>query len=334
MSTNGNTRSEKYSEQPHRLTALLVTFNPDPPELADTLAKAVAQVENVVVVDNSPGMDEQATVRRCVEEVAGTHPPESGNGHIVLDTQGKNSGLPKAYNAGLLRAKSLGTDLVLLLDQDSSLDASAVSELRRVYSALGSSLRIGAVCCENIELVHISLPIDVVLEKLKRSRRLGKDIGLIDSPAREQNLFTNSGAMIPLSTALEVGGFDESLFLDAVDYEYSLRLAANGYKIFVAEAARVFHKQGQTYLRRFLWWQLQLRTYPPMRSYYIVRDTLRLGKKWWRRYPRTVVGIIGTMALSSLGAVLLLPDRGERIRKLLLALKDWDPSRQSSLPAG
>lgn len=315
-----------------KVFAIVVTYRPNILDLQRTLHSALPEVDQVLIVDNTPEPWLKQQVSACVEAIADSAPAESCAKPIRLAAQGENIGLSKAYNIGLRTARDSGSNFVLLLDQDSQLVPGAIRILLDAYFQLSSASPVGAVCCRNLKSFSASLSVDEVLESIKRKKsslpRSG-DSGTPKLDYTEVSLFTNSGALIPLSHAVESGGFDEDLFVDSVDYDFSLRLASRGLRIFVIESARVFHKQGEPLRRNLLGKAVDLRSYSPIRSYYILVDTLRFCRKWIGRYPRIVIGILGTMSISTLGAMVLLPDKAERLGQVLRALRDY-----RNLPSG
>src|SRR5690606_27148133 len=46
----------------------------------------------------------------------------------------------------------------------------------------------------------------------------------------ETDMLITSGSLVNLAVFQKLGGFDENLFIDEVDFEYCLRAKVNGYK--------------------------------------------------------------------------------------------------------
>jgi rhamnosyltransferase len=304
--------------------AVVVTFHPDPSELRGVLEQAAAQTDRVVVVDNTPAAEGPSPARSCVTEVETTPARERRKAPVRLIEPGRNLGLARAYNLGIAEAEAGGCALVLFLDQDSVLQPGAIDRLIEQWATADGT--VGAVSCENVEQVAARLPTDRLLEKIRsgpRGHRGGPAAPAPDDRPRETRLFTNSGTLIPVDTIRRVGGFNERLFLDAVDYDFSLRLRDDGLKLLLAPGAKVTHRMGEQYSRRLFGSKVEVRTYPPRRSYHIVRDTLWFGRDWFRRHPRTVGGIVATMTITTLTGLVVLPHRRARVAEVLRALADF-----------
>lgn len=324
--------SEASASQPdcRKVSAIVVTYRPELDELKQTVERAADQVGSMVIFQNDPDGATRSSIEDLVREIVHNHPG------VALDvlTDGANVGLSRGYNKGLQKAREFGAEFALLLDQDSRLEPGAVASLISTYHSVSARLAVGVLSCTNVELVQINLPLIVILDRLRSGLYETKygNLGALGVPsAREIPIFTNSGTLVPIARVDQVGPFDEALFLDAVDYEFSLRLRANGLHIYLSDAARVLHKQGSTLRRSILGYQLDLRTFPPERSYHIVRDTLTFSRKWWGRYPKAVAGIMVSLVTNTLGGLLLLPQHSRRFQMVIRAIADFG-HRTRSLP--
>lgn len=311
---------------------VVVAYGPGP-ELADCLRAALPQVDALLLWENSDGPPGSRAIVEGLRSAEPTLPwdrlSSAGLGH--------NVGLSVAYQRGLELARREGHRFVLLLDQDSILDADAVSHLRQVHGRLSERFRVGAVNAQNREQVRLGLSPKPALHRLVQGRyEAAYRHGTLyrDATALERRTLINSGLLLSVDAALEVGGYDERLFLDAVDYDLALRLRAAGYRLFEAPGAGVAHQQGvPTPLggpaRRIL-----VRGYPPRRSYHLVHDTMVVGLRRWRTDRGTAGAIVLSMWIGTFGAVLLLPERAARLRSIVAGMADVGPSLRPSALAG
>lgn len=311
-----------------RTAAVIVAYRPNLEELEQVLRRALAQVSLVVVFDNDPDRNEQLSVRKLVERVSG----EFDDNRVRLLSQGSNLGLSKAYNASVKVAREAGAVHLLLLDQDSQLEPFAVDHALKHAAAISNRFPVGAMSCTNIEEVSMTLPIDLVLDALRTAHYTKRFPNQERPDAGEVNeipTFTNSGTILPVQLIESLGGFDESLFLDAIDYEFSLRLRSHGLVIFKAADAQVLHRQGEPFQTSLLGHRVELRSFPPERTYHIVRDTLLFCKRWWTVFPAVVGGIFTSLLLNNLGAVALLPNRAKRLERIIQAVSDMGHGRRT-----
>lgn len=135
----------------------------------------------------------------------------SSAGLIYLD-MGGNAGLSKAYNCAIsfLSSQDVSPDWVVLLDQDTE-------ELTSYFKSL-DALDEG--------LSRIFVPFVHSASGFLSPRYFSQDLlhqTLTPEIPSSPQCAINSGMAIHFSLLKDVGGYDESLFLDYVDYDFLLR---------------------------------------------------------------------------------------------------------------
>jgi rhamnosyltransferase len=90
--------------------------------------------------------------------------------------------------------------------------------------------------------------------------------------------------MIPLRAIEELGGFDESLFMDYVDIEFSLRARRKGMGILESQAI-LYHALGRETYHRFCGVSFRSTNHSAARRYYITRNRVRLLARYIRDWP-------------------------------------------------
>lgn len=109
-----------------------------------------------------------------------------------------------------------------------------------------------------------------------------------------------SGNIIKIKTALEVGGFDENLFIDQVDHEFCYRCNENGYKTYQIMNIKMIHHLGNPVEKRLLGFhRCRSANHNYIRIYYITRNMFYVMKKYphirkqemksWRRKIRKML---------------------------------------------
>lgn len=311
------------SEPVEGVAGVVVTFRP-PTEFDQTLRSFVAQLPLTIVVSNDDDPLVIERVRHLVEVVSSER-RNLRRGSLSLLLNRANRGLSVAFNQGVAAARVSAARYVLLLDQDTRLHPHAVRALVEDYRRLDVASSPGAVGCTNLEDVEIS---GFPLGALDRVRRMYRVRGRVEAASyeldglSERPTMMNSGTMIGTTTLDSVGGFDEDLFLDAIDYDYSFRLRRANLHIFRSERAKADHSVGTPFEARWFGRTVRLRTYSTARSYYIVRDTRRLVTKWFAIFPVEVLGIGARAALGVVGSLVVLPERHARAGAILAALRD------------
>lgn len=138
-----------------------------------------------------------------------------------------NSGLVTAYNQGRLRAERLGSEWMLLLDQDSILPPDFLKQF--ASAAQGIAERTIAIVPKVRVAGRLMVPVRVVmgLPGIYRIRSTAS------GPQNREISTINSGAFVRLSFLRELGGYPERYSLDAVDLWFFARAYAAGKNVFV-----------------------------------------------------------------------------------------------------
>ena len=135
------------------------------------------------------------------------------------------------------------------------------------------------------------------------------------------DMLISSGSLIMLEVVKKIGDFDTSLFIDHVDNEWFLRARHHGYSVYVACGITLTHRLGTEIIRYWLGHWRTFPAHPPIRHYYMLRNTLLLA----RRPHVPLAWLLGAFSglLPILAAsLLLLPNRGERLSLLFRAIYD------------
>ena len=246
-----------------KVTAIVVTYNPDLDVLSLLLQTLRQQLDSIVIVDN-------ASTRQ--DEIAGL---SSDIKYYLLPS---NLGLGKAHNLGIEFARSVDSTHVLLLDQDSLPERHMLHEMletaqqlennRIKYSGLGCRYLLQADPSQASNFVRISW--------FRFSRIHCKKKSYVRA-----DFLISSGTLIPIAAIETVGLMDESLFIDHIDTEWFLRADSLGFHAYGCCHAFMRHALGEKTTKI---WFLRSRLVPshhPFRYYYIFRNSVLLYK---RRY--------------------------------------------------
>jgi rhamnosyltransferase len=176
---------------------------------------------------------------------------------------GVNNAIAQRLNTAAKKAISEGFDWLLMMDQDSKF--------------VSNSLKYYLNGIENYPL-KASIPIFCLnyLRETQESSPIAK--------TQEIDLFITSGSVLNLSLFPLIGAFDENLFIDFVDTEYSLRCKKMGYKIIQFTNIFLVHQLGTLVKRasiKTLYLKKKLKTiYTPIRYYYLCKNNLYIQKKY------------------------------------------------------
>ena len=96
---------------------------------------------------------------------------------------------------------------------------------------------------------------------------------------KDQPQFYTSGALMNLKVWNEIGKFDENLFIDEVDGDFTYRLLEANFRLVKINNIELVHELGDKYCRKFLWKTLCSDNHSAIRKYYIARNRIYLMKK-------------------------------------------------------
>lgn len=292
------------------LATITVTYHPDPHILRIQLC-ALPETSLKLLIDNAS--DEDAI--RAMQVMAATIP----NTHLIPNPI--NKGLAAALNQGINLAKQLRPTVqwCLLLDQDSEPEVNSIDAL---FSGMERLMERGEnVGCVGPKLIDSSTELSHGFHQQTHWlwHRVHPDEGTLH-PVPCSNL-NGSGTLVALRLFEEMGGLDESLFIDHVDTEWAFRLLAHGYTLWGIPQAVFRHRMGQSSLR---YWLLGWRLWPqrsPFRHYYLYRNAV------WLMRRRYVPIIWKFWAVIKLTVTLLVhgvfdPERYTQLRCMLKGLHD------------
>ena len=265
-------------------TAVVPVYRPPAAELMSVIdALTGAGIAVLVVDDGSP-----AEFGEVLDEARARG--------AEVRSHSDNAGIARGLNDGLDHARAVGAQWLLTVDQDSTLpdgyvDAISAAAERAVYR-LGRH-RVGAVAAGSVDDASgpISYPVTPVA-------------GL---PTTEDVI--QSGTVWSVSAMTEVGGFDETLGIDAVDAAACLRLRESGRVIVLAEQARIQQRLGNAHQVRLFGRTVIATGHSPERRTTMVRNRLRLAPAEFRQSPKHAIRTLRRVAVSTFLAVTVEDDR-------------------------
>ncbi|MBQ7497088.1 MAG: glycosyltransferase [Selenomonas sp.] len=130
-----------------------------------------------------------------------------------------------------------------------------------------------------------------------------------------------SGSLVCLEAARSVGGYNEELFIDEVDYDLCYRLRRHGYHIARINTVVLEHHVGKTERHHLLWMHPVVYHHPALRKYYITRNRIYIQ----RHYPELFWESL-RLNVRMFFLVLLFED--DKLSKVLMMLRGlWDGLR-------
>ncbi|EPC17560.1 glycosyltransferase [Lacticaseibacillus paracasei] len=181
----------------------------------------------------------------------------------------KNFGIAYAQNRGFEFFKDREVDWVLTLDQDSLIPSNLVD----VYT---NSVQLSF---PDSAILTCSYVDDEWTEIQKRAMMQADKVV-------QKKYVISSGNLIRVSAWEKVGGFDEFLFIDLVDFDFDAKLFLAGYKIWETNEVILHHSVGKTLNKPIMQKLLLLpedailADHSPMRQYYIYRNSIIFEKRY------------------------------------------------------
>lgn len=229
-----------------KIAFVVVTYRAEPylEGLFSTLARFTDLSDaHIIAVENASGDGTLAELRRVTANLQ----------NVEILPQARNTGFAGGNNVGIARARELGADFVVLLNQDLELTEGWLSPLLEVMQQ-----RPDVAAAQPLVLLHAEP--DIVNTAGNHLHFCGfgycgsyrQPISELPDALTVQSVAFASGAalMLRMRALNEAGDFDESLFLYHEDCELQIRLRMLGYDCVIVPAARVFHKYTASFSAR------------------------------------------------------------------------------------
>lgn len=230
-----------------KIAAVVLLYHP-PEEVLSHIESYRKEVAHLYLVDNT----EQESFSSVTEALMALP-------NISLIYRAENIGVAKAFNLALEHAQRDGYEWLLTMDQDSWFTAEELSRYKAHFISLEREGRIGLISpLHNPSFVS----------------ETGMD------PYMERAAVLSSGNLVHVSHALEAGGYDEALFIDEVDHAFCFALQKHGYTVLQDRTVYLNHMLGKAFGTYG-----NIKLYPPVRLYYMLRNFLYLKERYEKDFP-------------------------------------------------
>ena len=226
----------------------IVTYQPEVKRLAHCLSSVQSQVNKIVVFDNGSSNIEE--IRELISERC--------KGVFFIEN-GENAGIATALSRIMVYAGREGYMWVLTIDQDSLLQPGTVDAYLRGANEFDDA---GMFTCLIKDRNFSDAKYESQIEEYK-----------------EVPYCITSAAFTSVDAYQKTAGYDESFFIDCVDFDICYSLRESGFQIIRVNHVGLLHEVGHGENRRFLWKKIVVYHEKPNRIYYLARNTKRLHKK-------------------------------------------------------
>ena len=241
--------------------SVVPTFRP--PQDAEDLIRTLATSGPVVVSDDASPCTFDSRLSRIAEIL-----------NVTMIRNSHNRGIGRALNQGLEFAHDHALPWLLTIDQDSRVDENYSATLVDSANLLvASGVRVGAVGAGRV--LDASGPLTYPTRAVPIR---GTDVTVTEEVVQ-------SGTLWNTSALIEVGGFDESLGMDAVDAAACLALREADFVVALHPDATLNHQIEGAQQVRFLGRSVMVTGHSPDRRWSIVRNRLRLFPREFAQSP-------------------------------------------------
>ncbi|MEN2386000.1 glycosyltransferase family 2 protein [Comamonas sp. A7-5] len=239
---------------------IVVTFNPDLDHLTKFIEKLDQQFNKVIIVDNS------SKDKFFVESL------EKKSSKIKFFLNDDNLGIGKAQNIGIHWALNQNASHIAVFDQDSLIQDDYLESLLKEeenLKRLGKQIAaIGPILVD--EATGNRIPFFQYGKFKKRRVFLTKENTTVECFS-----LLSSGTLMNRKAVLEVGFYNEELFLEYVDIEWGARARDLGFLSYGTSATTLTHNLGDERLHLF---SIVIPLHSPLRHYYTMRNGIYMQK--------------------------------------------------------
>ncbi|MDK0799571.1 glycosyltransferase family 2 protein [Clostridium perfringens] len=273
-----------------RILAIIISYNPDLNRLYKNIEALVKQVDEILIVDNSSN------------NILEINNMKNNFDKVKIISHEENLGISISLNKGLEYARKNNYNWILTMDQDSICQANMINNYKK-FIKLNKEINSYMILAPYILYEN-------VLEY--KYDCLGEEIDVV----------ITSGSLVNVENAIKIGGFDEKLFIDYVDFEFCLRTIENNFKIIKIYGSYLEHRLGELEEKSIINRKILVTNHSFIRRYYIYRNAIYVWKKYILKNPKWVIKNILSNIKSYLLILLFEKDKMRKTIYILNGIKD------------
>lgn len=225
------------------MVGVVILYHPDTVALIENIKTYINPLDTLLVYDNSETLSKELEIAICAI-----------SNKVLFSHFGQNEGIAKRLNQAIEYAVKKGEKHLLMMDQDSSFQDGDFYKYAEYISnnSLPNVAQFGVNCQPDFTPIS-------------------------SNPEKVISLIT-SGSVLAIDCTQHIGMFDENLFIDFVDTEFSHRVTNKGYVNLQFTNIVLNHSIGtRVDGRSLVTFKKSLRIiHSPIRVYYIIRNGLYL----------------------------------------------------------
>lgn len=234
------------------VSSIIICFYPDIAKVNKLIKIIEANVGQIIVLNNG-GLDENLL--------------DFENKKVRVESLGENIGIATGLNIGCDIAMKSGYRFIISFDQDSTPEKNMVQNLVKEYLACeASGQKVAAI---GPQLIDVRNGKTVFIPFVKfTSYWYDEWVGEGTQPVSQ---LITSGCLVDLNAWADGNKFNDELFIDFVDNNWSWRVVKKGYIILGTTKARMVHEISDQIKKTN---RYSLNRYGPMRRYFQARNAV------------------------------------------------------------
>lgn len=269
----------------NNLAIIIVTYNPES-NLEILLSKCNKISSQIIVVDNNSSNKDW--VREISKSVGATCIANSDN-----------LGIGKAINVAISQIDRKHVQYVVTFDQDSLPPDDLLESYNYVLKREN-----------NVGLIGINFN-QIIQQGIPNSYDYKESLDQI-----------TSGLLHNTEIFDAIGGYNERLFIDCVDFEYSLRVKKYGFKTIMISNCFLKHTIGNPKIITLGLIKIQSMNHSAFRQYYIIRNHIWLAKKYFSSFPLYFFNKFYHLFIRVTKTVLIDDDKKNKIIQISKGIND------------
>ena len=276
----------------NKILAVIVSYNPE--NLIINLYRSInEQVDELIIIDN---LTTENNSKKYLCEISK---------EVKIIYNNKNFGIAKALNQGAKYAIENNYEWLLTLDQDSEFLPNTYNLLLSSYEQMQDKDKVMLIAPQYKERINCNgkeLSIDY------------KNMKYDEIKWKSTNFILTSGSLIKTEVFKTVGFFEEKLFIDKIDFDFSLRIKIKGFILKIAKNVYFIHELCKPKYR----FGIKITNMSAIRRYYSSRNAVIMFKKYFKRYPFKMIYILirGSLFIAPMYILLLEKEKIKKIKNI------------------
>lgn len=271
-----------------KIYGVVILYNPEN-SVIDNILSYNKELNTLFIIDNSDVKN-----NKIIEKI------NKFENCVYIDNNG-NHGIAHALNVGAKLAIKNGARWLLTMDQDSKFENDNFLKLVNYVKNMDDK----------------KFGLFSPLHRTTIMKEPNVDI-------EEVMTVMTSGNIISLYAYDYVNGFNEKYFIDAVDWEYCLRLNLNSFKVIRLNNIYLKHELGNATIHKdFFNSSIVVLNHNKIRKYYMVRNKLLISKQYFRYFPKICLRYLKSILVEYKNVILYEKDKIEKLQFMTKGILDF-----------